>query len=513
MLRLKLFSVIKVITFSLPLAFVLTAKEAQTVTISDSQLVNRQEILKRKLLNQLKQQQEIKTSTHLVAQRQERIALVIGNSAYQEDPLANPVNDANDVAQALQELGFRVTLIQNKDLRGMEDAIEDFSRELRQGGVGVFYYAGHGVQVNGENYLVPLRAKLNYQKDTRYEAVPLGKVLNAMEYAQTSVNIVIIDACRDNPFYRKWRSRSRGSGVVRGLAPVQSARGTLIAFATAPGEFAEDGDGTNSPFTSNLLKHIKTPNLPVELMFKQVRAGVEQETNREQTPWEQSSLVGDFSFFPRQEQPTPSSQTNTNSNTATLTPPTPSLITPSEPETILISKTTGIDYSQLRDLLAASKWKEADRETKERMLQAAGREQEEWLSEEDLNKFSCEDLRIIDRLWLDSSQGKFGFSVQKEIWQNNGSPTVDSPIEIWRQFYIDVGWKTEESGTESSEGYVRYEDQGGFTDDILTSKRGNLPKGLSAIAALKDDLNNFLLLDSYDAQSRHTFSRAANCNL
>ena len=315
----------------------------------------------------------------------------------------------------------------------MEDAIEDFSRELRQGGVGVFYYAGHGVQVNGENYLVPLKAKLTVQKDTRYEAVPLGKVLNAMEEAQASVNIVIIDACRDNPFYRRWRSRSRGSGTVRGLAPVQSARGTLIAFATAPGEFAEDGEGENSPFTSHLLRHIKTPNLPVELMFKQVRTDVEQETNREQTPWEQSSLVGEFSFFPMQEQPTPSPQT----------------------ETTLISKATGVNYSLLSDLLAAGTWKEADRETTERMLQAAGKEGS--LSYEDLNKFSCEDLRIIDRLWLDSSQGKFGFSVQKEIWQKNGSPKFDSPIEIWRQFYIDVGWKTEESGTESGEGYVSYD--------------------------------------------------------
>lgn len=198
MLRLKFLSVMNIITFSLLLAFVVAAKEAQTVTISDSQLVDKKEIFKREFLKQLKQQQEIKHSTQLVAQRQERIALVIGNSAYQEDPLANPVNDANDVAQALQELGFKVTLIQDKDLRGMEDAIEDFSRELRQGGVGVFYYAGHGVQVNGENYLVPLNARLNFQKDVRYDAVPLGKVLNAMESAQTSVNIVIIDACRDN---------------------------------------------------------------------------------------------------------------------------------------------------------------------------------------------------------------------------------------------------------------------------------------------------------------------------
>ena len=506
----KLPSVIKIATVLLSVVFVVTANEAQTITISDTNLGNEQETEKRELPAPVKQRQEIKEVTQLVAQRQERIALVIGNGAYQEDPLANPINDANDVAQALQELGFKVTLIQNKDLRGMEDAIEDFSRELRQGGVGVFYYAGHGVQVNGENYLVPLKAKLTVQKDTRYEAVPLGKVLNAMEEAQTSVNIVIIDACRDNPFYRKWRRASRGLGAVRGLAPVQSARGTLIAFATAPGEFAEDGEGTNSPFTSNLLRYIKTPNLPVELMFKQVRTDVEQETNREQTPWEQSSLVGEFSFYPMQEQSTPSPQTSTDSNTATVTQPTPSIITPSEPETILISKATGINYSRLSYLLAARKWKEADRVTTVRMLQAAGRELQGWLLPEDLNKFSCEDLRIIDRLWLDSSQGKFGFSVQKEIWQKNGSPTFGAPIEIWRQFYIDVGWKTEESGTESGEGYVSYDDLGGFTD-ILTSKKGNLPSQ-----------SNLGGVPIREIVGRHSvsglravkyFSRAANCNL
>ncbi|MEM9276871.1 MAG: GUN4 domain-containing protein [Cyanobacteria bacterium P01_F01_bin.143] len=299
------------------------------------------------------------------------------------------------------------------------------------------------------------------------------------------------------------RSRSRSASAIRGLAPVQSARGTLISFATAPGEFAEDGGGKNSPFTANLLKHIKTPNLPVELMFKRVRAGVEQETNREQTPWEQSSLVGEFSFFPRQEQPTPSPQTNTDFSTATVTQPTSPIIDSSKPGTILISKATGVNYSQLRDLLVAKEWKEADQETLDRMLQAAGREQEGWFRSEDLNQFSCEDLRIIDRLWLDASQGKFGFIVQKEIWQNNGSPTFDSPTEIWRQFYIDVGWKTEESGIESRDGYVSYDDLGGFTVGV-TSKKGNLP----ATGELPTSGNGYLMLFGEAV----FFSRLANCS-
>ena len=140
----------------------------------------------------------------------------------------------------------------------------------------------------------------------------------------------------------------------------------------------------------------------------------------------------------------------------------------------LISKTTGVDYNRLRDLLEAGKWQEADRETKRMMLKAAGREKEGWFRREDLNKFSCEDLSIIDQLWVESSQGKFGFSVQKEIWQSNGSSTKDTPLKVWRKYYIDVGWKTEESGVSTSSGFISYSDLGGF-NDLDTSRVGNLP--------------------------------------
>ncbi|MEM9276437.1 MAG: caspase family protein [Cyanobacteria bacterium P01_F01_bin.143] len=467
MLRLKLLSVINVITLSL--AFVLPAKEAHTVTISDSQLSDRQEVLKKELLHQLKQQSEIKNPNQLVAQRQERIALVIGNADYQEDPLANPVNDANDVAQALRELGFKVTLLNNLNWQEMDEAIENFSKQLKSGSVGLFYYAGHGVQVNGENYLIPLDAQLKRERDTRRETVPLRDVLKFMEEAESEVNIVIIDACRENPFYRQWNlNPKRGSNPVRGLSDSEEEvqdppEGTIIAFATAPGAFAEDGVGQrNSPFTANLLKHIKTPNLEIARIFRNVRQATLRETDFFQRPWYRESLIGSFFF---------------KTETPPVTEPTPPTITPSEPKPILISQTTGVDYSRLSNLLAERKWKEADRETTDRMLQAAGREQEGWLRNEELNKFFCEDLRIIDRLWLDSSQGKFGFSVQKKIAQNNGiSTTTDSDDyrKNWRQFYIDIGWKIEESGIESEEGYVRYESLRGFTD-ILMSERGNLP--------------------------------------
>jgi hypothetical protein len=423
------------------IAFVLAADEAKTVAASKT-AAPKITFSETATLSLPTQQPRALGKSWLTAQRQPRVALVIGNAAYQEEPLANPANDAADVAKALQELGFEVTLLTDKDLRAMEDAIENFSQQLHQGGVGVFYYAGHGVQVDGENYLVPLKAQLNRENDVRYEAVPLGKILNAMEDAQTQVNIVIIDACRDNPFYRRWRSRRRSSSSVRGLAPVQSARGTLIAFATAPGEFAEDGEGKNSPFTSHLLRHIKTPNLPAELMFKQVRAGVEEQTNRSQTPWEQSSLVGEFFFNP-----------------TSLSPP----------GTTLISKATGVDYTPLHDLLAEGKWKEADQETAKVMLQAAGRTQEGRLRLEDIDQFSCEDLRIIDRLWVDASGGKFGFSVQSQIYRELGGTRAYN-VDLWVKFAEQVGWNNRERAGEAWQWL--------FGDELtfnLSARQGHLP--------------------------------------
>ena len=463
-------------TVLLSVAFAVTANGAQTVTVSDPNLGNEAESWQREVSLSVRPGRGMRGETLLTAQRQQRIALVIGNGAYQEDPLANPVNDATDVTKALEDLGFEVILLKDLNWQAMDEAIENFSRKLRQGGVGVFYYAGHGVQVDGENYLIPVDAQLKRERDVRREAVPLGDVLKFMEEAETKVNIVIIDACRDNPFYRRWH-RTRGSTSVRGLSQVDlPPQGIIIAFATAPGAFAEDGQGRrNSPFTSNLLKYIKTPNLEVARMFRDVRAAVWQETDSQQRPWYRESLIGSFFFNPTEEQRTPSSQSSPSSTTAAAGQPIPSSpSTPaSQPGTTLISKATGVNYAKLRDLLEAGEWKEADQETSRAMLQAANREKDRWLSISEVENFSCEDLRIIDQLWRESSQGKFGFRVQKEIWQSNGSPTIDSPIENWRKFYIEVGWKTEESGIKDG-GWVSYDNLAAFKD-INLSRRGNLP--------------------------------------
>ena len=238
------------------------------------------------------EQEAIALEARQIAQAQtQRYALVIGNAAYEASPLRNPVNDARDMAAALQDLGFDVDLLLDATLPQIEAAIEQLNQNLRRGGIGMVFYAGHGIQVNGENYLMPIGANINREQDVRYEAYPLGRLLGSLEDADNDLNIVILDACRNNPFARQWRSSSTG------LAPVQSARGTLVAYATYPGGLADDGPGRNGVYTEALLEHIRAP-LNVELMLKQVRADVIEATNERQVPWESSSLVGNFSFNP-----------------------------------------------------------------------------------------------------------------------------------------------------------------------------------------------------------------------
>ncbi|MBI3108309.1 MAG: caspase family protein, partial [Candidatus Rokubacteria bacterium] len=168
-----------------------------------------------------------------------RIALVIGNSAYRGSPLRNPVNDGRAMTRTLRELGFTVLAHENATKRTMESAVIEFGRRLAEGGVGFFFYAGHGLQVRGRNYLVPVDAEIDSEAATRIAAVDVDLLLEQMAEAKNRVNIVILDACRNNPFERRLR------GASRGLAAVDAARGTLVAYATSPGSVAADGDGAN----------------------------------------------------------------------------------------------------------------------------------------------------------------------------------------------------------------------------------------------------------------------------
>jgi hypothetical protein len=230
--------------------------------------------------------------------KESRIALVIGNGNYVDSPLRNPVNDATDVAAALKTLGFEVLSYTDLDQNGMKKAIREFGARLRaNGGVGLFYYAGHGVQVKGANYLIPVSAEVQTEEEVEYESVEVGLVLAQMESAKNNMNIVILDACRNNPFARSYRSADKG------LASIDAPSGTLIAYSTAPGSVASDGNGRNGLYTQELLKQIQTKNLTIEDVFKRVRAGVQQQTQGKQTPWESSSLVNDFYFASDQNKP------------------------------------------------------------------------------------------------------------------------------------------------------------------------------------------------------------------
>ena len=219
-----------------------------------------------------------------------RTALVIGNSNYTSSPLKNPVNDARDMAKTLEELGFTVIHKENAGLRDMEKAVSDFEKQLRQGGAGLFYYAGHGIQVKGSNYLIPTDAEIETESDVRYKAMDAGQVLGKMEDAGNGLNIVILDACRNNPFGRSFRSAQQG------LAQMDAPAGSVVIFATGPNSVAADGAGRNGTFTKHLLTHIKTPGLKLEDVAKSVRRGVAQDTGNKQIPWEHSSLMGDFYF-------------------------------------------------------------------------------------------------------------------------------------------------------------------------------------------------------------------------
>lgn len=225
-----------------------------------------------------------------VVPAEKRVALVIGNGAYPGVPLKNPANDARDMAAALRTLGFEVIERTNVTQKEMNRAITQFGAKLTAGSVALFFYAGHGIQVRGKNYLVPIDAQIESEASVRAETVDVDTLLDQL--TASPLNIVILDACRNNPFERRFRS------VGGGLAQMEAPKGTLIAYATSPGKVASDGDGRNGLYTQELLKIIRTPGLEVEKAFKRVRANVARTTRDNQIPWESSSLTGDF-FFSR----------------------------------------------------------------------------------------------------------------------------------------------------------------------------------------------------------------------
>ena len=222
--------------------------------------------------------------------REARHALVIGNAAYHDAPLANAANDARDIAASLGRSGFDVVVLEDADLVKMARALREFGDRIAKGGVGLFYFAGHGLQVKGRNFLVPARASIEREDEVAFHALDVNAVLEKMDSARNRSNFVILDACRNNPFAKSFRLASQG------LAPMDAPPGTLIAFSTAPGSTASDGSGRNGLYTEQLLKQLEVRGLKVEDVFKRTRAAVRSASEGRQVPWENTSLEGDFYF-------------------------------------------------------------------------------------------------------------------------------------------------------------------------------------------------------------------------
>lgn len=225
------------------------------------------------------------------ANTEKRVALVIGNSSYKSGPLVNPVNDARAIAKNLRLLGFDVVLRENLKQREIGGVYREFRSKITPGGVALVFYAGHGVQFKGQNYFPTTDADISSEEDVPLQSLNLGDLLDNIEEAKAGVSLVFLDACRDNPFARRFRSASRG------LAKVEAASGTLIHYATRPGSVASDGDGQNGTYTEALLAQMSEPGIPVELMLKRVANDVVAKTKGKQEPWMEGSLRGDFYFI------------------------------------------------------------------------------------------------------------------------------------------------------------------------------------------------------------------------
>jgi hypothetical protein len=257
-----------------------------------------------------------------------RVALVIGNGSYSFSPLLNPVNDARAISEALQFMGFQVIRLENATIRQMSDAARDFGDTLQKGDVGLFFYAGHGMQIKGRNYLIPIGADIQREDEVSFNAFDAGLLLEKMEAAHSRVNIVILDACRNNPFARSFRASSQG------LAQMDAPVGSYLSFATAPAKVASDGKDGNGLYTQHLLKAMRTPGLKIEEVFKRVRVNVMADSDALQIPWDNSSLTGDFYFIPPNSAATPAAPAG-ESHSADLDKAPPA---PTADSTVLLAK-------------------------------------------------------------------------------------------------------------------------------------------------------------------------------
>jgi hypothetical protein len=220
-----------------------------------------------------------------------KIALIIGNAAYPESNLPNPVNDARDINEKLSLLGFETIMRTDATNQAMEEALAEFASRLSTRDVALFFFAGHGMQIGGKNYLTAINTDFHQEIPAKFSSLPLDKVIETMENGSNKTNIIILDACRTNPYERKWRGVDSS-----GLAPVYAPKGMIIGYATSPGQVAYDGDGHNGAYTDAFLRHVSTHDITIEDLFKRVRNTLSSSTRGRQISWEHTSLIGDFYF-------------------------------------------------------------------------------------------------------------------------------------------------------------------------------------------------------------------------
>jgi uncharacterized protein (TIGR02145 family) len=276
--------------------------------------------------------------------QEKRLALVIGNSAYEYGGiLKNPVNDAYAMKRVLSDIGFDVLEYYNLNQGDMKKAIDDFGVELRRYDVGLFFYAGHGLQANGYNYLIPVDANLMSERYVEYDCVQADRVLGNMDASDAAVKIVILDACRNNPFERSWTRSASGSG----LAFMNAPKGSLIAYATAPGSTASDGEGKNGLYTEAILENIKKANITVLQVFQNVRSLVSQRTGNRQVPWESTSLTGDY-YFNNQQIQQPISTIDSSLISNQIETDTPLIFDENDTSGIFADQRDGNEYKWVR---------------------------------------------------------------------------------------------------------------------------------------------------------------------
>ena len=228
--------------------------------------------------------------TGLCQQKEQRVALVIGNGAYKASPLKNPVNDARDMATKLRSLGFVVIERSNLGMKQIGSTLREFRSKLTPGSVALVFYAGHGLQIKGENFLPAVDAEIGGEEDVPNQSMSMRQIMNVLSDAKTRLNLVFLDACRDNPYARSFRNSSGG------LAKEDAPSGTLISFATRPGSVASDGNGRNGLYTGALLEQMNNTSLPIEQVLKGIVTSVKGGSNGRQEPWMEGSIEGDFCF-------------------------------------------------------------------------------------------------------------------------------------------------------------------------------------------------------------------------